>query len=504
MAATLPGFRKPSPTDGPWWRELTGYHWWVFLVATLGWLFDGMDQRIFILARTPALRDLLPEVAEPQLADYGGSATALFIAGWATGGLVFGVLGDRWGRTRTMMATILIYSAFTGLSALARGWWDFCLYRFLCGMGIGGEYAAGVALVAEVMPSRARPYALGSLQALGALGNITGSALSLGIGPQARIAGHAGWRVLFLVGLLPALLVVVIRSRLREPESWLRVAGRWRDPAQGRVADDELHRQLGDLSEIAFDRRWRYHTIIGMILGVTGQVGLWGVGFWTPELIRSALLEQRRGAVESRWLLPGPDGAADRVAPRDLDDLARSTASGPDPAEAKALAAQWRRENDTYVGWGTVLQDVAGMAGIFAFTLFTARVGRRWAFALSFLLALGATLLTFGCLSGAADVFWMVPLLGFANSSVYGGFAIYFPELYPTRLRSTGTGFCYNVARYLTALGPLTLGKLTLLFGAMGYAVPLRPAAICVAMIYLVGLLTVPFAPETKGKPLPE
>jgi MFS family permease len=216
------------------------------------------------------------------------------------------------------------------------------------------------------------------------------------------------------------------------------------------------------------------------------------------------LFEQRRGELESRWRLPGPADASDLVAPRDLDDLARSASAGSDPIEAKALAARWRRENDTYVGWGTVLQDVAGMTGIFAFTLFTARVGRRWAFALSFVLALGATLLTFGRLSTAADVFWMVPLLGFANSSVYGGFAIYFPELYPTRLRSTGTGFCYNVARYLTALGPLTLGKLTLLFGAMGYAVPLRPAAICVAMIYLVGVLTVPFAPETKGKPLPE
>jgi hypothetical protein len=370
-------------------------------------------------------------------------------------------------------------------------------------MGIGGEYAAGVALVAEVMPSRARPYALGSLQALGAIGNITGSALSLGIGPQASLAGYAGWRVLFLVGILPALLVVVIRSRLREPESWLRAAGRSIDPAAGRLADDELNRQLGDLREIAFDRRWRYHTIIGMILGVTGQVGLWGVGFWTPELIRSALFEQRRGEVRSR-LGTGSNGETSLESYHNLDDLARVAAPGPDPVEAKVLAAQWRRENDSYVGWGTVFQDVAGMAGIFAFTLFTARVGRRWAFALSFLLALGATLLTFGCLSQAADVFWMVPLLGFANSSVYGGFAIYFPELYPTRLRSTGTGFCYNVARYLTALGPLTLGKLTLVFGAMGYAVPLRPAAICVAMIYLVGVCTVPFAPETKGKPLPE
>ena len=126
------------------------------------------------------------------------------------------------------------------------------------------------------------------------------------------------------------------------------------------------------------------------------------------------------------------------------------------------------------------------------------------AFMVSFILALGSTLVVFGCLNQGADVFWMIPLLGFANSSVYGGFAIYFPELYPTRLRGTGVGFCYNVARYLTALGPLTLGKLVLLFGAIGYVVPLRPAAMCVATIYLAGLFAVPFAPETKGKPLPE
>ena len=296
--------RPSQPAEGgPWWRELTAYHWWVLVVATLGWLFDGMDQRIFILARTPALKDLLPSASDAQLADYGGNATALFIAGWATGGLIFGVMSDRWGRTRTMMATIVIYSAFTGLTALAQHWWDFCLYRFLCGMGIGGEYAAGVALVAEVMPSRARPYALGSLQALGAIGNITGSALSLWIGPQATIAGYAGWRILFLVGSLPALLAVVIRSRLREPESWLRAMQQSVDSASAEGRGDDLYRQLGDMREIAFDRRWRYHTIIGMILGVAGQVGLWGVGFWTPELIRSALLEHRRSEVRA-----GPTG----------------------------------------------------------------------------------------------------------------------------------------------------------------------------------------------------
>jgi MFS family permease len=459
---------------GPWWQEMTGYHWWVLLVATLGWLFDSMDQRLFVLARTPALRELLPGADDAQVANYAGYATAIFILGWATGGLVFGLLGDRWGRTRTMMVTILLYALFTGLSALAVGWWDFVLYRFLCGMGIGGEYAAGVALVAEVMPDRARPYCLGLLQGLAALGQVAGSAVSLAIGPQAEIGGGAGWRWLFGVGIFPSLLVVVIRFSLREPESWLR-ARQEASPGTGSGPP----KQLGDLGEILRDRRWRYHTIIGMTLGAAGQIGLWGIGFWTPELIRGALLESRRQG----------------VAANHTTEIA---------AVSTATVEQWKAEEDHFVALGTLLQDLAGMVGIYAFTLATARLGRRWTFAIAYLLALGATLLTFGRLREAADVYWMIPVLGFCVSSVYGGFAIYFPELYPTRLRSTGTAFCYNVARYVTALGPLTLGKLTLLYASLGHGMPLRPAAMTLAAVYLVGVLVLPLAPETRGKPLPE
>jgi MFS family permease len=148
---------QSSEIQGPWYSELNRYHWWVLMVATLGWLFDSMDQRLFVLARTPALRELLPGATDAQVAGYAATATSIFIVGWATGGLVFGLFGDRWGRTRTMTITILIYSLFTGLSAVSRSWGDFAAYRFLCGLGIGGEYAAGVALVAEVMPTRARP-----------------------------------------------------------------------------------------------------------------------------------------------------------------------------------------------------------------------------------------------------------------------------------------------------------------------------------------------------------
>jgi MFS family permease len=466
---------------GPWYAELKGYQWWVLLVATLGWLFDSMDQRLFVLARTPAIRELIPEATDAQVANYAATATSIFILGWATGGLVFGLFGDRWGRTRTMMLTILIYSAFTGLSACSVGWWDFAAYRFLCGLGIGGEYAAGVALVAEVMPARARPYCLGLLQGLAALGHVTGSIVSYFVGPQSDLHGVAGWRWLFAVGVVPALLVVVIRWRLREPEQWVEARRQADESDRSRSSlsnqSDELHRQLGDWREILRDHQLRFHVIIGMSLGICGQIGLWGIGYWTPELIRGSQLELRR---QSTLVSPASEEAAQET------------------------EAAWKKADDELVARGTILQDTAGMCGIYAFTLLTARIGRRWSFAASYIAAYLATIFVFSSLRTPADVYWMAPLLGFCISSVYGGFAIYFPELFPTRLRSTGTGLCYNVARYVTAFGPLLLGKLTLLFASSGAGLPLRGAAVSLATVYLLGLVATYFAPETHGKPLPQ
>src|SRR4051794_24749872 len=211
---------------GPWWRELNRYHWFVLVVAALGWLFDTMDQQLFNLARVPAMRALLKPGDDVAL--YSGYTTAIFLIGWATGGLTFGVLGDRIGRAKTMMWTILIYSICTGLSALSTGFWDFAFYRFITGLGVGGEFAVGVALVPEVMPSRARPHALALLQALSAVGNISAALISIGLGrleEQGTIS--SGWRWMFVMGALPALLSLLIWRKLKEPEAWkaLRASG---------------------------------------------------------------------------------------------------------------------------------------------------------------------------------------------------------------------------------------------------------------------------------------
>jgi MFS family permease len=318
-------------------------------------------------------------------------------------------------------------------------WWDFMIYRFLTGLGVGGEFAAGVTLVAEVMPERARAHALGLLQTLSAVGNITGSAISFVVLP-------IGWRWMFVVGVLPALLVAAVFRKMKEPEAWV----------QARAAADRGERKMGAVSDLFRHPRWRKNTIVGLILAISGVVGLWGIGFWTPELIREAL--------------------------RDTSPADRN----------------W------YVSMGTLLQDVGAFFGIYAFTLLTARVGRRPAFTVAFLIGLAATVMTFGYLREPSHIFWMIPILGFCNLAVFGGYSIYFPELYPTRLRSSGVGFCYNVGRIIAAFGPFTLGGLTVFFSDAGYASPFRAAAIALASIYLIGVFTMPFAPETKGKPLPQ
>src|SRR6476659_2856112 len=163
---------ETSSSQVPWWKLLNGYHWYVFALAAFGWLFDCFDQQIFTMSRSITMRDLMPDAATDIQTKFGTWATSIFILGWATGGLIFGSLGDKWGRAKTMALTILVYATCTGLSGLAHSWGYFAIFRFLTGAGVGGEFAVGAALVAEVMPTRARPHALGMLQALSAIGNV--------------------------------------------------------------------------------------------------------------------------------------------------------------------------------------------------------------------------------------------------------------------------------------------------------------------------------------------
>src|SRR5437867_7802741 len=204
-----------------WRHGVTPYQWQVLLVAWLGWVFDSMDAMIYALVLQPALHDLLQAasggapVSNSDIGRYGGIVFSIFLVGWAIGGVLFGVLADYVGRTRTLIVTILIYAVFTGMAALSQDWWHLAIYRFLTALGTGGEWAAGASLVAEVWPEGKRAKAGGILQSAWAAGFFLAALFNL------LLRGN-GWRVLFVVGVVPALVALVIRLWVREPERWVK------------------------------------------------------------------------------------------------------------------------------------------------------------------------------------------------------------------------------------------------------------------------------------------
>ncbi|MSU47676.1 MAG: MFS transporter [Opitutus sp.] len=504
---------SPTPVvnPGPWWRELNRYHWFVLIVAALGWLFDTMDQQLFNLARVPAMRSLLKPGEDVAL--FSGYSTAIFLLGWATGGLTFGVLGDRIGRAKTMMWTILIYSVCTGLSALSVGFWDFAFYRFITGLGVGGEFAVGVSLVAEVMPDKARPHALGLLQSLSAVGNVSAALISMGLGhlEETGVVGSA-WRWMFVIGTLPAILALLIRSKLKEPARWQAAAAQaggkermgsydelfgnanWRRPAVIAglfvvaivavaffgseswpkftklkigigLAGCALLAGLWAIFGGTGDTRWRRNAIVGLLLALSGIIGIWGIGFFSIDLVRSVF--QKAFAAE-----------------------------GMAAAKIPGAVTYW-------AGVTTMMMNVGAFFGIYSFSHIAQRIGRRPTFAIGFVIALLSTAMVFLFLKERSQIFWMIPVMGFCQLSLFGGYAVYFPELFPTRLRSTGISFCYNVGRFAAASGPAVLGLLTSeVYKAE--AEPMRYAGLTMCSVFLVGLIVLPFAPETKDQPLPE
>ncbi len=285
-----------------WWHHLSRYHWFVFIVASLAWLFDCLDQQLFLLAREGAIKSLLPpDTASQVIKEYAGYATSIFMIGWATGGLIFGSVGDRIGRAKTLTITVLIYSVCTGLSAFSQGWIDFAFFRFLTGLGVGGVFGLAVALVADSVPDQSRSGALGLLQALSAVGNITAGIISMVLGQLAAtnvIDGGSMWKIMFLVGALPAFLCVFIQMRLKEPEKWVQAR------ESGRLAGV----RFGSYSDMLGDARWRRPALAGMVLCVAGVIGLWGIGFFSPELVGGVITQSLKDSGVAEAEIPGRAG----------------------------------------------------------------------------------------------------------------------------------------------------------------------------------------------------
>lgn len=454
----------------PWYKMLNGYHWFVFIVASLAWLFDCLDQQLFILARNNAIAALMGEGADPlAIKAKGATATAIFVLGWATGGLIFGSIGDRIGRAKTLAITVMMYSVFTGLSSFATTVTQFEIFRFVTGLGVGGVFGLAVALVADSLPEKARPKALGMLQALSAVGNVTAGLCAMAV---AGVDPKVSWKYLFWIGSVPAFLCIFIMLRLKEPEKWV----------QARAASLAAGgKKMGSYGELFGDARWQKSALLGMILCIAGVVGLWGVGFFSPELVGPAMDKSLR-------------------------------AEGLTGADLAAAKGRWTSYN-------LIVQNIGAFLGMIAFSKLAHNFGRKKAFAAGFIMACIATMFFFQKFSGKSDI-WMSAVMGFFQLGLFAGFAIYLPELFPTRLRSTGTSFCYNVGRFIAATGPFTLGVLQQKLGDKAVSVlpatadavakadaklgAFREAACWLSLIYLVGLVVLPFLPETKDQPLPE
>jgi MFS family permease len=423
-----------KPTS--WCYGVTRYQWLVLLAAWLGWVFDSMDATIYTLVLQPALRDLLhqPAGGVEIIGWYGGIIFSIFLIGWAVGGVLFGVLADCFGRTKTLVVTILIYAVFTGLAALSQTWWQLAVFRFITALGIGGEWAAGAALVAEVWPEAKRARAAGLLQSAWAAGFFLAASINL-------LLRDCGWRPIFVVGIAPALVALLVRWWVKEPERWVRAR------AGEKPSGTAGLQKLGEL----FSPELKRATLAGSGLAFVAVFGLWGATNWTPTLIRA------------------------------LPDLQGGSAA----------------ELTSRVSYATMLLNVGALLGYLSFGPLADRLGRRRVFALMCVGSLVMLPVTFLTPRTYTHVLLLLPLLGFFNNGIFGGFPIYLPELYPTRIRATGAGFCFNIGRALASAGPFVTGYLVMVLGGFG------PAVCAVAAIYIVGLLILPLAPETMGKPLP-
>ena len=405
--------------------RISRYQALVLFTAWLGWIFDSMDATIYALVMTPALKELLGRDATPQnIGFYGGIIFAIFLVGWALGGVLFGIAADYFGRARTLVITILIYAVFTGLAGLSHSWWELAAYRFLTALGIGGEWAAGATLVAEVWPESRRVKGAGLLQ------SAWGAGYFLGAGVYFLLSAQS-WRVMFFVGLVPALVAVLVRLKVKEPERWQAT------PHTGRLTLWEL-----------FTPAMRRDTLVGSALAFVAVFGLWGATNWTPALMTELLRPRRLDA-----------GAVARM-----------------------------------VSYAVMSLNAGAIAGYLAFAPLAERLGRKAGFLIMMAGSAALLPLTFLVHHSFTTVLLMLPLLGFFTNGIFSGFPIYLPEIFPTRIRATGAGFCFNVGRVLAAAGPFLTG---ILVGQLG---SFARAASAVAAIYLLGMLVLLFARETRGE----
>ncbi|MPZ16904.1 MAG: MFS transporter [Luteitalea sp.] len=486
----------------PWYHGVTRYQWLVLVVASLGWMFDAFEGQIFVAAMTEAMPSLVPaRTSSGQIGLYNNIALGAFLLGGALGGVLFGVLSDRIGRKRTLSLTIAFYSFFTCLSAISQEWWHLAAFRFLVALGVGGEWAVASALVAEVFPARARAHAGGIFHATSVLGTYLAVAAGVFlIGNPALYAwsrqvgsGWVGqyvdpetlpWRIGFAVGVVPALLIIWIRRSIREPETWQAARAR---------AHSEPSQKMGALADL-FRGELIRPSLVGVSLAGIGLATFWGTHIYGKNALRLVVEQQY---VEAATTGVSAGGGPSATAQQSNGPAANAARSALTDHERQRLLERHATALKRWEMLGMFLVTTGGGLGLVAFGPISQRTGRRSAFFFYHLGAVASALLVFQGLDDVSTLVVALPVFGFLTLGMHAGYAIYFPELYPTRLRGTGTGFCFNAGRMLAAPVLLVVGWMQ---AGLGFS--LTSISSWLSLLFLLGIVVLIFAPETRGREL--
>jgi MFS family permease len=423
------------------------YQWTVLFAAWLGWGFDVFDGLLFNYVAPNCIPTLLhlpigSPAASAAYFRWTGILTSILLLGWAAGGILFGQVADRVGRTRTLMMTMLLYALGTAACAGAQNIGMLIAFRIVASLGIGGEWAAGAAMVAEVVPERRRVAAGALLYTSAPAGLLLATYTNLAIaGGLFKGSPEVSWRFVFLCGLIPAAVAFVVRLFVREPERWA---------ASGAAATRPRIREL-------FTPAIRPLTRGGFAMALIALVSWWACSAFIP--IVAARLAQTQAKLV-----------------------------GMDRAATQALVEAWKTT-------ATVWFSLGGLVGTLLTGPIANTLGRRPMFGIYYAAAGLAVFYTFGPDHAPELTLRLCGLVGLTVFGVFGSFTYYLPELFPTRLRGTGAGFCYNVGRIIAAAGPFVVGNVA------AHGDP-RRAVFWVGVVPLVGLLLLPLAVETKGREL--
>ncbi|WP_051331053.1 MFS transporter [Aneurinibacillus terranovensis] len=412
-----------SSATRPWYKEVSKNQWRSLIAAGSGWALDSMDVMLYSMILVNIMRELHMDKT------MGGFLATLTLLSSAVGGIFFGMIADRFGRTKSLMLSILVYSIFTFLCGFSQTITQLAVFRLLLGIGMGGEWVAGAALITESWDAKHRGKAMGFVQSSWAIGYAL-AAIVAGI-----ISPHWGWRGVFFFGIIPALIAIWIRKGTKEPEIW----------EKARQAPKVIHSKP-KLVKLFSAKVFRW-TLLGAVLSVCAQFGYWGLFTWIPSYLGT----------------PVDKGGAG------LDVLKSTT-------------------------WIVIMQTGAWF-GYVLFGFLADKIGRKKTFIL-FFVAAALLVPIYGMTQNATRLLILGPFVAFFGSGYFSGFGAVLAELFPTEIRATGQGFCYNFGRGIAATAPTVVGFMASSVG-LGAAFGFLSIAFALAAI-----LVIIFLPETVGKQL--